>query len=80
MKYKQSEIIPFSRFFFSTASGVAPAIASFANCLLGLGDIQTFNQDGKLYKFITAPGSGRYTGKIFPVGKIAKKTEGVRFC
>ncbi|XP_066930459.1 integrin alpha-V-like [Clytia hemisphaerica] len=41
-----------------------PAYPNYGKCLLGYGDIQSFKLKNKLHQFITAPGSGLFTGSV----------------
>ncbi|XP_066930869.1 integrin alpha-V-like [Clytia hemisphaerica] len=41
-----------------------PGISNYANCLLGNGNVQSFNSNGSLYQFISTSGSGKYTGAL----------------
>uniref|UniRef100_A0A7M5XGG6 Uncharacterized protein n=2 Tax=Clytia hemisphaerica TaxID=252671 RepID=A0A7M5XGG6_9CNID len=41
-----------------------PHLNRYGMCMLGTGGVQSFNNEGKLYQFISAPGSGRYIGAV----------------
>jgi len=36
--------------------------------MLGAGNVQSFDHNGKVYQFISAPGTGKYTGKLLLSG------------
>lgn len=45
-------------------SGITPHLKRYGMCMLGYGQIEAFTREGKLYHFLTAPGTGKYSGAV----------------